>query len=419
MSVYAMLRTSVSGMAGQANRLGAVSDNIANSSTAGYKAADVEFSTLVVNSGQANYTSGGVESKTRYSISQQGTLAFSSSATDLAISGPGFFVVSSPAGEASLTRAGAFVPDETGALVNTAGLALMGYPIIGGDPNFPVINGTAGLEVVRVDGARLEATPTRQGELRVNVPSEATAIAPADLPSANAATSTYGGRSSIVVFGNLGEEIILDVYFSKTAANNWEVAVYNSADRAVTGGFPYSSAALATQNLIFDGQGQLDALSPTFVTVPVPGGGNMDLDLTGTSQLAADYSVLEVDADGSAPSGIASVDFDSDGTMYAIYENGQRDALYRVPLATVASPDNLTQRSGNVFELTREAGELRIGLATEAGFGSVIGGAIENSNVDIATELTTMIEAQRNYTANSKVFQTVSELIDVLVNLKR
>ncbi|TGV75916.1 flagellar hook-basal body complex protein, partial [Mesorhizobium sp. M2D.F.Ca.ET.145.01.1.1] len=89
------------------------------------------------------------------------------------------------------------------------------------------------------------------------------------------------------------------------------------------------------------------------------------------------------------------------------------------PLADVQSPDNLTAMPGNVYVQSADSGAVRIGFANEGKLGAVVSGALENSNVDIAEELTNIIAAQRSYTANSKVFQTGSDLMDVLVNLKR
>ena len=93
--------------------------------------------------------------------------------------------------------------------------------------------------------------------------------------------------------------------------------------------------------------------------------------------------------------------------------------VQRIPLANVASPDRMTVVSGNVFLPSAESGEVNLGYPQSKGLGKIMSGTLEESNADIAQELTDMIEAQRSYTANSKVFQTGSELMDVLVNLKR
>ena len=407
-------------MAAQSSRLSVVSDNIANASTNGYKAASAEFSSMVVENAGTTYSSGGVEVGVRYGISQQGTLEYSTSLFDLAISGSGFFMVADNQGTFSLTRSGAFVPNEAGELVNTSGRTLMGYRLGGGDQPLQVVNGAAGLEPVVVVGSRLEAVATTSGQLSANLPAFAEVTAAGDLPSANAATSQAAGRSSMVVYGRLGEEVMLDINFAKSAAPaSWEVSVFDAASRAADGGFPYSDPALVTASISFDSYGQIDPTSVAEVVVPVPGGEAMALDLSGMSQLAANYNVLNIDADGNPPSDIASLDVSADGILSATYNNGTRAALFEIPLATVTSPDRLEPVAGNVFNLTGEAGELRVGGADAAGMGRIVSGALENSTVDLASELTEMIEAQRSYTANSKVFQTGSELLDVLVNLKR
>jgi flagellar hook protein FlgE len=147
MGIYSMMRTSASGMAAQANRLGTVADNIANVNTTGYKRAATEFSSLILESGTAEYVSGGVESRIRHAISEQGSFKFTTSSTDLAVKGDGFFVVSDSAGQPFLTRAGSFVRNADGDLVNAAGFKLMAYQLSGGTPSI-VTNGTAGLEAV-------------------------------------------------------------------------------------------------------------------------------------------------------------------------------------------------------------------------------------------------------------------------------
>lgn len=420
MSVYGLMRTGASGMAAQSNRLGTVADNIANASTVGYKSASTEFSSLLIDSSPSSYTSGGVETSVRHGISRQGTLSFTASPFDLALNGGGYMLVADPAGAISLTRAGAFVPDSEGNLVNAAGFKLLGYPVTDGASDVVVANGTAGLVPIDVTQSGLAAIASTTGVLATNLPSSAATVAAGDLPSANAATSVASARSSVVVYGSLGEQKQVDVVYAKTAnVGEWEVSVFDAAGRAATGGFPYSSVALATTLLSFDSTGQLGAASPTAVNFAVPGGAAMTLDLSGSSQLASDYTVVAVNTNGSGPSDVTSVKIGSDGTVTETYANGTSRDRYRIPLANVVSPDRLTPRSGNIYETSNGSGDLRIGFANVGGLGKITSGALENSTVDIAQELTDMIEAQRNYTANSKVFQTGAELLETLVNLKR
>ena len=419
MGLYGMMRTSVSGMAAQANRLSTVADNIANSGTTCYKRASAEFSSLVLQSGQSEYISGSVDTHVRYAVSEQGAFKFTTSATDLGIKGNGFFIVSSDAGQTFLTRAGSFVSDDNGNLVNAAGYRLMGYPTVGGNLNI-VSNGTAGLVPVSIGSASLLANPSVAGNLSVNLPSNAAIVAAADLPSTNAANSTFTGKTSLVSYDNLGNQVTLDVYSAKTANSTWEVTVYDRSTAAAGGGFPYSSGPIATTPLSFDpATGHLDSVSPTSLSIPVPNGGTVVLDMSQSSQLAAEYTVFKASVDGNAPSKVDHVEVGDDGQIYAVFENGARAANYRIPLADVPSPDNLQPVVGNVYVPGTKSGDIQVGFAKEGGFGTVVSGALEQSTVDLASELTNMIESQRNYTANSKVFQTGADLMDVLVNLKR
>ena len=142
------------------------------------------------------------------------------------------------------------------------------------------------------------------------------------------------------------------------------------------------------------------------------------MDFSGFTQVATDFNATG-SMNGQAPNPVTSVTIGKDGTVNAVYKDSSTKALYRVPLATVASPDNLTLESGNVYSANGESGVTVTGFPQTGGFGYIQSGALEESNVDLASELTNMIEAQKSYTANSKVFQTGSDLLDVLVNLQR
>jgi flagellar hook protein FlgE len=145
------MKTAVSGMNAQANRLSTVSDNIANVNTSGYKAVSTAFSSLVLPSGSGNYNSGGVTTTVRQAVSDQGDISYTTSGYDLAISGDGFFIVQGADGVPVLTRAGDFTKDDSGNLVNSAGFTLMGYPW-GSSAPAVVVNGFDGLVPINVLG---------------------------------------------------------------------------------------------------------------------------------------------------------------------------------------------------------------------------------------------------------------------------
>ena len=321
-------------------------------------------------------------------------------------------------GNIALTRSGAFVPNADGHLINSAGFTLLGYPLEAGGQIPPVVNGTTGLTPVIVANGGMRAVATTAGSMVANLPAGAEEILAAQLPLTNDPGAVSSARSSVVVYGNLGEEITLDVHFAKTSTpGEWQMVIYNAADRDAGGGFPYANGPLADTTLTFDAYGQ--PTGPTSLTIPVPGGGNLEMDISKMTQVAGDYSVDVLNANGSAPSRVQSIEIAADGTLYEVYENGARYASFSIPLATVISPDRLSPQAGNVYLPSSGSGDIRIGVPGSSGFGTVQSGALESSTVDLATELADMIEAQRNYTANSRVFQTGSELMELVVNLKR
>jgi len=400
MSLYGVLRSGVSGMNAQSNKLGTVAENIQNSSTTGYKRAATEFSSLILPSSEGNYNSGSVTSRVRYTIADQGPIAYTTSGTDLAISGNGFFVVSDPGGSPYLTRAGNFVVDgRSGNLVNAAGFTLMGYSLAAG-PAAPSLNSLDGVVPVNMSSFGMQATGSTKGTFTGNLPfSQPTVVPPA-----------VSKQSSLQVFDKVGNPIKINIDLAKIDADTWTITVSNGTNPLA----PLTGTT--TMNLDFDADGKITG--PTVLSFGIPGGETFDLDMKGMTQLAGEYSVTGT-ANGNAPSAVKDAEFASDGTVYAVYEDGSRVAAYRIPLATVPSPDNLSPRAGNVYETTTSSGGYQVGFPETSGFGSIASGALEGSNVDIGTELTAMIEAQTSYTANSKVFQTGSELLDVLMNLKR
>jgi flagellar hook protein FlgE len=438
MSIFGSMKTAVSGMNAQANRLSTVSDNIANVNTSGYKAVSTAFSSLVLPSGSGNYNSGGVTTTVRQAVSDQGDISYTTSGYDLAISGDGFFIVQGGDGVPVLTRAGDFTKDDSGNLVNSAGFTLMGYPW-GSSAPAVVVNGFDGLVPINVLGdQKLAAVPTSTGTWTGNLKPGATVVTdPNALPSANgslpAATPTAATSNtqkySMVTYDKLGSKVMYDIYYTKVPVATtptpptgtqyqWEMAVFRNADKAPTGtsSFPYSSAAVSVKTISFDDKGQM--LSPPGATITDPVTGltiNMNLDL---SQVGDNFSGTG-NVDGQGANSPVDITIDADGIVYSKYDDGSTKPVFQIPLANVPSPDLLTLMSGNVYSANGKSGVTVTGFPQTSGFGKIQSGALEGSNVDLAGELTEMIESQRSYTANSKVFQTGSDLMDVLVNLKR
>ena len=414
-----LMGTSVSGMLADTNWLSSISQNVANANTTGYKNAETEFATLVDQAGGAADSLAGVDTTLRTLNSLQGSVVGTSTTTDLAIQGDGYFVVTDSSGAYYLTRNGSFVPDADGNLVNSAGYYLMGNSAASGQAD------SIPTEKVNVTASGDLPTATTTGTLSVNLPATASAVTTAtNLPSANPSSTdvSYTDETSITAYDDLGGTHTINIYLTKTGTGTWDVAAFDAADaNATSGAFPYStttnSEPLATGTLTFSAtNGALTSGSPLSITIP--GGQTMSLDLSGTTQLASSFSVAVNTTNGNAPSSLKGVTVSSSGTLDFEYSNGASNAAYDIPLATVASPDNLTSLNGNVYQANQNSGSIVYSTAGSGGPGKVVSSSLENSTVDLATELTNMIEAQSAYQANSKVFQTGANLLDILNGLK-
>ncbi len=407
MSIFGTMRTGVPGMNAQANRLGTVGDNIANSSTVGYKRASTAFSSMVLPSSAGNYNSGGVSSNVRYSISEQGGFSYTSSPTDLAIDGDGFFIVTAsrdPDAPQYLTRAGSFtretVEEPAGSgiyktfLKNSAGYYLFTPSQATASNNrFPG-------SVVEIPGDDIQATPSTSGALSLNLNNE------------TAVGGTF--KTSLTGYGYQGKEIVYDVTYTKTGDNAWTVSVTDTG----TG-----TEVIPATPITFDpSTGAKVTGTNDILTIPAVAGRNaaISLDISGAKQLASKSDIISGGLNGSGAASVTEVVFNEDGSIDLKYDN---DAIVstgsRIMLATVTSPDNLVPINGNAYSASNTSGVLIANDPGSKGTGNLLISTLETSNVDIANELTEMIEAQRIYSANSKVFQTGSELLDVLVNLKR
>jgi flagellar hook protein FlgE len=427
-----ILNSAVSGMLANSNWLSNISQNVANANSTGYKDMDTEFSALVDQSPGEASAGAGVTSSTRSLNAAQGQIETTTTTTDMAIQGPGFFVVQDAGGNTLLTRDGSFVPDASGDLINAAGYYLMGSST----PNVPV-NSLAQLGKINVEGAADAAAPSTSGTLVANLPSTSTPVT-GTLPSANAATgTTYTATTTMVAYDALGNPHTLDVYFSNTGAvagppatDTWEMDVYDHSTATAGGTFPYSTGPLVTQTLEFNpATGALNpgaAGVPTDgspMTIPVPGlagagGASVALNLSQMTQLAAGFGVNSSTINGNAPGSLTGLSVGPNGVLSFQYANGASQNGYTIPLVKVPSPDNLTSALGNAYLANDQSGSMQFGTAGATGLGTIASSSLEQSTVDLATQLTSMVEAQSSYEANSKVFQTGSDILSILNNLK-
>lgn len=413
---FQLFNTSVMGMSAQSDALANISENIANSNTVGYKRATTHFQTILSRFQGPQQTGGGVSTYTRHDITNRGSFVSTGSKTDLAIQGNGFFVVEDNNGGVFLTRAGSFSPDSSGKLVNTAGYSLLGFPT---ETSGNLVEGNmtiANMSFVQIKKDQLYSNPTSDGVLSVNLPASATVTGPANLPSANNVNSNAAAKTSATVYDNLGQKVDIDFYFAKTGTTSWEVSAFNAAD-AVSGGFPYASAPLVAQTISFDpNNGLIQSGSP--INLTIPNGLDITIDMGRTTQLGAPFVVNNLSFNGNAPGAVSEVQISDDGLLSYRLDNGQSIKAYKIGLANVNAPNMLTNYTGNVFVTNSMSGPMNIGIPGLGGFGSIQSSSLEASTVDLATELSEMIIAQRTFAANSQSFQVASEVLQILNNLK-
>jgi len=302
MSLFGAMFSGVTGINAQSTSMGMISDNISNVNTVGFKGNGAQFSTLVTQSvSSAQFSPGGVQAKTAQQVDKQGLLQASTSGTDIAVAGKGFFVVNESAtptlgDETLFTRAGSFSPDPNGNLVNAAGFFLMGWPTDAtGTPTPGNLTSLASLEVINFAGIAGTATPTTSVALGAN------------LPVTGAVGTSHTVSSQI--FDSLGMEHSLNQTFTKTANGQWDINA-----------FPPSAGSLLTMT---DGAGQVASASAHLEFTSVPSDGDT-VDIGGTT--------FEFDTGGGVTPGNTQVDI-SGATSTTDVVTALKAAIDGVPLA--------------------------------------------------------------------------------------
>ncbi len=443
MGLGSALTTAVGGLSAFSSQIGYISENLANSSTTGYKAIGSDFLSYVTESSSLT-SAGGVTVRPSYQNSLAGSVSTTSVATNFAISeGDGFIPVKTPTNVSggvadftnsvqSYTRAGDFSLNDDGYLVNSAGEYLEGLKetsTFSGN-----IAGSASiddLQAVQVSSQYLTmpAKASTVMDYTANFPASVTA-------SSTVPTTSAQVTSEVQFYDSLGTVQTLDVVYQKTATNTWTV---ESATLPSDTSASVSFTSGATLN--FSSSGTLGSVTGASSTVA---SGDLGLDFTisglsdgattsGSQTLSLDYgttssgttqysgSTLEVtsttDKTGMASGSFKSASIDTNGYVVFTYSNGETAKPYRIPLATFSDPDALTQVTGALFTQSSDSGSALFQWAGQGDAGTITSSAVEASNVDVATELTTMIVAQRAYSANSKVITTVDSMLQDVLQL--
>ena len=435
MTISSSLNAGVAGLNANANRLAAISDNIANSSTYGYRRVTTDFQSMVMaGSGSTSvYSAGGVRTSNFRLIDEQGALVGTNNSTDLAVRGRGFLPVAQAsevgvgngASQMFLTSTGSFRTDSNGYLRSESGLVLLGWPAQpdGTIPPYPR-DTSDGLEPVQINVNQFSGEPTTRMSLGVNLPATST----------EAGSTTGNELLSIEYYDNIGTSQNLGIEFIPTvpgtgSSNTWTMQITDSAQPGVViGEYELTFNDNRTNGGTLAGVtaltgGAYDPLEGT-LTVNVAGG-PMVLDIgelnssDGLTQLSDSFAPLSISKDGSPVGNMTSVEVDANGLVHAFFDTGITRTIYQIPLVDLPNPNGMVSLDSQTYMPSPDSGSFYLWDASDGPTGDIVGYALQESATDVASELTDMIQTQRAYTSNAKVIQTVDEMLQETTNIKR
>ncbi len=408
----------LSGLTSSSAALSTIANNIANLNTIGYKSMRTLFRDLfyqtIGTSGSGNpiQQGAGVAVSAIPSNFTQGSVDPTGVATDVAIMNDGFFIASKN-GVTSYTRAGNFYIDRTdNSLVTAEGAQVLGYPAVNG-----TISTGQGLTSLKLgQGTISPPTATSTIQIRTNLDASA------------AVGSAEGSYSTpITVYDSLGATHVLTFTFTKTAANAWTYSLTIPAADVGQSGNP---VVLSTGNLTFDGSGNLVTPATDVTGISITGFADGASDLSfdwklydGTTglltQVASASSTSATQQDGSGSGALTSFSIGSDGIITGAFSNGKTAVLGQIALATFPDEQGLLRMGANAFNETLASGQAVVGVPGTGGRGTLSGGALELSNVDIAKEFAALIVAQRGFQANARAVTTFDQITQETINLKQ
>ncbi len=401
----------LSGLNAASKNLDVIGNNVANANTVGFKQSQTQFADVFASSlSGGSGTQAGIGVKVADIAQQfsQGSITVSNNPLDIAINGGGFFRMSDNGGTISYSRNGQFHTDKEGYVVNSTGQRLTGYTASASG----MLNTSAPTDL-RISTADLSPAATTLAGGLVNLDSRETVLSAAVFNIADPAT--YHSSTSLPIYDSLGNASTLSTYFVKTASNTWDVFAAN-------GGVPLNGGA-AVGALNFLSNGLLDPLTPSSFNVTAPGGAgaaglNFGLDFAGTTQFGSEFGINELSQNGYASGSLTGFAVSENGVIRGSYSNGEFKDLGQVALATFANPQGLELRGNNTWRESAASGVALVGAPNTAGLGVLQAGAVEESNVELTSELVNMITAQRVYQANAQTIKTQDQLLQTIVNLK-
>lgn len=465
MSINSAMAAGASGLIANSSALAAISDNIANVNTVGYKRVDTIFTPnyKIGGGGETRYASSGVSSNSRLDVNSSGLLTPGVSATDMAIDGDGFFVVRpSPTASSSsdavlFTRSGGFQTDSSGFLRNDAGMYLYAWPVQADGTVNQNPSNVDQLEAVNLSNIGGTANATSSVRINANLQASTTASAAAATYDATASgtnmasgTVTPDFQRTIQIYDTQGGVRSVTMSFLKhaTNANQWHVELHVQPASDVTTGAPLIDGQIATGIVAFDTNGEIISGAPTTLptsitfessdTAGAVGAGavrwaastgvgaqtiSLDLGTAGTpggiTQFNSPSNLDSTVVDGAIFGAFAGVEVSDDGFLSARFTNGVVRKVYQLPVATVFNPNGLASVGGASFQITEDSGAFTLNAPGSGASGTIAAKTVENSNVDIATEFANLIITQRAYSASSRIITTADEMLAEAIQMKR
>jgi flagellar hook protein FlgE len=420
--------TPLSGLTAAQGQLQSVSNNLANIDTDGFKDQTLSFADVFSQTGITNGSGDPVQTGSGVTVSStdadftEGTLNATGTSSNMALSGNGFFVTQSSSGLPDFTRAGDFTTNNAGQITTPNGELLLGYPAVNG-----VVNTATNLQPLQVGTG---VTSPAVASTTINI-------------SANLNASSVVGdtaSSTLPIFDSLGASHTLSVTYTKTGTNTWGYTVtIPTADLVPLPAAPVPpNTTVASGTLNFNSSGVLTSTEPTGGTATVPPSAGIALTIPTAATTFADgaaamtgltWSLVTAGAptitqtstasstsatstNGFASGTLSTFAVQPDGTINGTFTSGQTLALGQVAVASFSNNQGLVAIGNNSYQPSAASGAAVIGVAGTGGRGTVVGGSVEQSNVNIATEFAKLIVAQQAYSANAKsitAFNQVSQ----------
>ena len=402
--------TALSGIQAAASDLGVIGNNIANSSTTGFKSARAEFADVYASSllSSATTIGQGVRLESVSQQFQQGNIEFTNNGLDMAINGDGFFQLQGN-GDTVYSRAGNFKMNTSGNVVNNEGMSLM---VREADSNGAI---TGGIVPLQLNNAYISPNATTSLTSGVTFDArEAETDTSWSMATGVPATAGYNSSTTTTVYDSLGNDHTATMYFSKldpgTNPNEWNV-------RTLIDG-----TLEDTTSVTFNTDGTFNTPAATPITWNPTGGAAagqvFNIDLSASTQYGGNFAVNSLSQDGFTAGQLLDVDVDNEGLVFARYSNGQSQVMAQVVLADFANVQGLKPIGSTSWSETFASGSAVVSEPGTAGLGLVQSNALEESNVNLTEQLVRMITAQRNFQANAQTIQAEDAVTQTIINIR-